>query len=72
MTPIDDAHRGAARGGGTFRLPGRFGRLDASDDDAGRAAARGEVGRLDASDDNAGRAAARGEVGRLDVRGRRR
>jgi hypothetical protein len=44
MTPIDDAHRGAARGGGTFRLPGRFGRLDASDDDAGRAAARGDSG----------------------------
>jgi hypothetical protein len=25
MTPIDDAHRGAARGGGTFRLPGDSG-----------------------------------------------
>jgi hypothetical protein len=47
MTPIDDAHRGAARGGGTFRLPGRFGRLDASDDDASRVAARGGVGQLD-------------------------
>jgi hypothetical protein len=47
MTPIDDTSRGAARGGGTFRLPGRFGRLDASDDDASRVAARGGVGQLD-------------------------
>jgi hypothetical protein len=83
MTPIEDAHRGAARGGGTpprhgaaggtpTRLPGGFGRVDASDDDAGRAAARGGFGRVDASDDDAGRAAARGGFGRVDVRGRRR
>src|SRR5580658_3198669 len=28
MTPIDDAHRTAARGGGTSRSRGRFGLLD--------------------------------------------
>jgi hypothetical protein len=78
-----DAHCGAARGGGTppcrgtaggtpTRLRGRIGRLDVSDDDAGRVAVRGEVGQLDVSDDDAGRVAVRGEVGQLDVRGRRR